>query len=76
MSRNSKNAQRYAAARALPKNRSAAARARRADGKPAQSPPRRPSSKKNAWWQKFSSYSAFTKGGKKGAQRDQEAADV
>lgn len=30
--------------------------------------------KKNAWWQKFNSYSSFVKGGKKGAQKQQEEA--
>lgn len=69
MSRNSKNAKRHQAARDLPKNRSAAARARRAEGKPATAP-RRPSTKKNAWWQKFPSYGAFIRGAKKQKSED------
>lgn len=66
MSKNAKNGRRIAAAKALPKNRSAAAKARRAEGKPATSGRSGPAStKKNAWWQKFPSYGAFIRGGKK-----------
>lgn len=75
MSKNSKNARRIAAARALPKNRSAAARARRAEGKPATNGRNgKPSQKKNAWWQKFPSYHAFLKGDKAAKQREAAAA--
>lgn len=73
MSRNSKNARRLVAARALPKNRSAAARARRAEGKPATNGRTgKPSQKKNAWWQKFPSYHAYIIGAKK-AQKQADA---
>lgn len=65
MSHNSKNAKRIAAARALPKNRSAAARARRASGQPAPNSRGQRSTKKNAWWQKFPSYHAFILGNKR-----------
>lgn len=66
MSKNSKNSRRIAAAKALPKNRSAAARARRAEGKPATNGRSgKPSTKKNAWWQKFPSYAAYLRGGKR-----------
>lgn len=74
MSQNSKKARRLVAARALPKNRSAAARAKRAEGKPATNGRSgKPSAKKNAWWQKFPSYGAYIRGGKKG-NRSEEAA--
>lgn len=66
MSRNSKNAQRIKAAKEQPKNRSAAALTRRAEGKPASNGRGgKPTTKKNAWWQKFPSYAAYIKGGKK-----------
>lgn len=65
MSRNNKNAKRHAAARSMPKNRSAAAKARRKAGEPAKNPRGTPSKKKNAWWQKFPSYGAFIRGEKK-----------
>ena len=75
MSRNSKNAKRIQAAKALPKNRSAAAKAKRAEGKPATtgrtSTPAH--GKKNAWWQKFPSYGAFIRGGKKGNRNEEVA---
>jgi hypothetical protein len=71
MSRNSKNARRIAAAKALPKNRSAAARARRAEGKPATNGRGgKQSTKKNAWWQKFPTYGAYLRGGKKQKAED------
>jgi hypothetical protein len=71
MSRNSKNAQRIKAAKTLPKNRSAAARAARAAGKPAtHGRGGKPSTKKNAWWQKFPTYGAFVRGGKKQKAED------
>jgi hypothetical protein len=71
MSRNSKNARRIAAAKTLPKNRSAAAKARRAEGKPATNGRSgKPSTKKNAWWQKFPTYGAFLRGGKKQKAED------
>lgn len=60
------NARRIAAAKSLPKNRSAAAKAKRAEGKPATNGRTgKPTTKKNAWWQKFPSYKAFLLGGKK-----------
>lgn len=66
MSRNNKNARRIQAAKQLPKNRSAAAKARRAEGKPATNGrDGKQSTKKNAWWQKFPTYGAFVRGGKK-----------
>lgn len=71
MSRNSKNARRIATAKTLPKNRSAAARAKRAEGKPATSGRSgKPTSKKNAWWQKFPTYAAYLRGGKKQKAED------
>jgi hypothetical protein len=71
MSRNSKNAARIKAAKDLPKNRSAAARAKRAEGKPATNGRSGPkSTKKNAWWQKFPTYGAFVRGGKKQKAED------
>lgn len=66
MSRNNKTARRLVAARALPKNRSAASRARRAEGKSASNGRTgKATTKKNAWWQKFPSYGAWIRGGKK-----------
>ena len=75
MSRNSKNGKRIAAAKALPKNRSAAAKVRRAEGKPAGTGRTGQSlhGKKNAWWQKFPSYGAFIRGGKKGNRNEEVA---
>lgn len=65
MSRNSKNAKRIASAKALPKNRSATARARRAEGKTPQTGHTSPAhGKTRAWWQKFPSYKAYIQGGK------------
>lgn len=72
MSRNNKNARLHAARKALPKNRTAAAKARRAEGKPATNGRTgKPSQKKNAWWQKFPSYGAWLRGSKK--QKEAEA---
>lgn len=71
MSRNSKNAKRIAAAKALPKNRSATARARRAEGKAPLTGHTSPAhGKKNAWWQKFPSYKAYLAGGKSQKPQD------
>lgn len=71
MSRNSKNARRHVAAKALPKNRSAAARAKRAEGKKATNGRTGSATKKrNAWWQKFPSYGAWIRGGKKQAAQE------
>ncbi len=62
MSRNSKNARRIAARKEMSKLRqgggSGPARTQAKHGK------------KNAWWQKFSSYSTFVKGGKKSRQEE------
>lgn len=72
MSRNSKNARQHVAARALPKNRSAAAKARRASGEVRQ-PGRATASshgKKNAWWQK-GTYAEFVKGKQKRGKRSE-----
>lgn len=71
MSRNSKNARLQKAEEALPKNRSAAAKARRASGQVRQ-PGRSTQSthgKKNAWWQKGLSYAEFVKGGGKSKRK-------
>jgi len=74
MSRNSKNARLHAQARALPKNRSAAAKARRASGEVRQ--PGRATSpshgKKNAWWQN-GDYATFVKGKQKRGKRTETA---
>lgn len=71
MSRNSKNAKRIVAAKALPKNRSATARARRAEGKAPLTGHTSPAhGKKRAWWQLFPSYAAYLKGGKKERSAD------
>lgn len=68
MSRNNKNARLQKLEEALPKNRSAAAKARRASGEVKQ-PGRATASKhakKKAWWQTGDrSYSSFVKGGNK-----------
>ncbi len=57
MSRNSKNATRIAARKAM-------SRLRQGGGSgPAKTQPKH--GKKNAWWQKFQSYAAFAKGSKK-----------
>lgn len=67
MSRNSKNATRHAQAKAITalhlKGEKGPARTGAKHGK------------KNAWWQKFQTYSAFIKGAKKGDKggRSQEA---
>ena len=71
MSSNNKSARRTAARKALPKNRSAAAKARRAEGKPATNGRTgKATTKKNAWWQKFPNYGAFIRGGKKQKEVD------
>lgn len=57
MSHNSKNAKRIAARKAM-----SAARLNGNPG-PAQTTPKH--GKKNAWWQKYPSYKAYTNGGKK-----------
>lgn len=56
MSRNSKNAKRHIAEKA------ASAQRVKGDKGPSQTKPLH--GKKNAWWQKFPSYSAFIKGAK------------
>lgn len=56
MSRNSKNAKRHAAAREMSKIRKSGG-----SGPKATTPAH---GKKNAWWQKFPSYSDYIKGGK------------
>lgn len=72
MSHNSKNARLQKMEEALPKNRSAAAAQRRADGKPrAQGRATTPKhGKKNAWWQRGISYAQFIKGGAKAGRRN------
>jgi hypothetical protein len=57
MSHNNKNAQRIQAAREMSKKRLGGGKG------PEKTTPAH--GKKNAWWQKFSSYSTFIKGGKK-----------
>lgn len=80
MSRNSKNARLQKAEEQMPKNRSAAAKARAAEGKT--SKPGRAAApkhnKKNAWWQRGISYSQFIKGGAKAvkSRRTEENADA
>ena len=64
MSRNSKNSKRIQAAREMSKQRQ--------NGNPGPARTQAKHGKKNAWWQKFGSYHAFIKGGKKSG-RDQEA---
>lgn len=67
MSRNSKNARLQKLEESLPKNRSAAARARAESGE-SRKPGRAAApkhGKKNAWWQRGTSYSQFIKGGAK-----------
>lgn len=69
MSRNSKNARRIAAAREMSKTR--------LGGGSGPSSTTAKHGKKNAWWQKFRSYSEFMKGGKKaGKQRTEVEADA
>lgn len=69
MSRNSKNARRIAAAREMSKIRLGGGSG------PSSTTPKH--GKKNAWWQKFRSYSEFVKGGKKaGKQRIEADADA
>lgn len=68
MSRNNKNARLQKLEEALPKNRSAAAKARKASGEAPRKPGKATASshgKKNAWWQKGISYAEFVKGGGK-----------
>lgn len=72
MSRNNKNARLHKLAEALPKNRSAAAKARKASGEAPRKPGKATASchgKKNAWWQKNLSYAEFVKGGNKKPRR-------
>lgn len=74
MSRNSKNARLQKQEEALPKNRTAAAKARAASGE--QRRPGRAAApkhgKKNAWWQRVpKSYSLFIKGGAKAGRKSQ-----
>jgi hypothetical protein len=66
MSRNSKNAQRIAKAKKLGAERQAGSKG------PAKTTPLH--GKKKAWWQKFPSYGAYIRGGKKGGQRNEEVA--
>lgn len=68
MSKNSKNAKRYAAAREMSKNRQNGSGGSPASGTAT-------SKKKNAWWQKFRSYAEFVKGGKK-PRREVAAAEA
>lgn len=73
MSRNSKNARLVREAKAMPKNRSAAAKARAASGE-TRKPGRATApkhSKKNAWWQR-GTYSSFIKGGAKAGRGRKE----
>lgn len=58
MSRNSKNAKRIAARKAMSEQR------KKGNAGPAKTTPQH--GKKNAWWQKFASYGAYIRGGKKG----------
>lgn len=67
MSHNNKNAKRIAARKEMSKLRQSGGSG------PAKTQPKH--EKKNAWWQRFPSYGAFMRGGKKGAARD-EAADA
>lgn len=65
MSRNNKNARRIAAAREMSKTRQG--------GGSGPSSTTAKHGKKNAWWQKFRSYTEFVKGGnKKGGKRQLE----
>jgi hypothetical protein len=66
MSRNSKNARLIREAKEMGKNRQAGNKG------PSRTNPVH--GKKNAWWQKFSSYSAFITGGK--GQRGQQKVEV
>lgn len=65
MSRNSKNAKRNAAAKEMSKTRVSGGKG------PSATQPKH--GKKKAWWQTFPSYSAWFKGAKKGAGRQEEA---
>lgn len=58
MSRNSKNARRIAARKEMSKLRQSGGAG------PAKTTPRH--EKKNAWWQRFTTYGGFIRGGKKG----------
>ena len=64
MSRNSKNARLHQEAKEMGKTRQGGGRG------PAQTTPAH--GKKNAWWQKFSSYSAYVSGGKRGDRGNQK----
>lgn len=57
MSHNSKNAKRIAARKAMS--------AQRLNGTPGPAKTTPKHGKKNAWWQKYASYAAYIKGGKK-----------
>lgn len=73
MSKNSKNARRQQQEDALPKNRSAAARARRASGSVQTAPRSGNRTKKHAWFQTGDrSYSTFIKGGNKRQRKVKE----
>lgn len=77
MSHNSKNARLQKLESELPKNRSAAAKARRASGE-VRAPGRAAApkhGKKNAWWQK-GTYAEFIKGGGKKRRSAKEEAGV
>lgn len=65
MSRNNKNAKRIAARKEMSKLRMSGGSG------PARTVAKH--EKKNAWWQKFSSYGGFVAGGKKGANKQTEA---
>jgi hypothetical protein len=75
MSRNNKNARLQKAEEALPKNRSAAAKERRANGE-VKKPGRATAPKHNkskAWWQTGDkSYTSFVKGGGKKQRKNKE----
>jgi hypothetical protein len=62
MSRNSKNSQRAQAAKVMSQAR--------ANGNPGPAKTAPKHGKKNAWWQKFPSYGAFIRGGKKQKSED------
>lgn len=61
MSRNNKNAKRIAARKEMSKIRLGGGSG------PAKTAPKH--EKKNAWWQKFHTYGAFVRGGKKASQK-------
>ncbi len=67
MSKNSKNAKRIAARKEMSKLRLSGGSG------PARTAPKH--EKKNAWWQRFPSYGAFIRGGKKASQK-QDAAET